>query len=46
VVLLTLIARMRVLGRLSAGSLLYVLLVGYAALILYEFRLLDHLQAP
>jgi hypothetical protein len=46
VVLLTLIARMRVFGRLSAGVLLYLLLAGYAALILYEFRLLDSLQAP
>jgi hypothetical protein len=45
VVMLTLIARMRVFGRLSAGLLLYVLLAGYAALILYEFSLLDRLQA-
>jgi hypothetical protein len=40
VVLLTLLARMRVFGRLSAGVLLYLLLAGYAALLLYEFSLL------
>jgi hypothetical protein len=40
VVLLTLLARMRVFGRLSAGVLLYVLLACYAALLLYEFSLL------
>ncbi|HEV2286341.1 MAG TPA: DUF5658 family protein [Steroidobacteraceae bacterium] len=45
VVLLTLIARMRVWGRLSAGILLYLLLAVYAALMLYEFRLLDRLPA-
>lgn len=41
VVLLTLLASMRLFGRLSAGVLLYALLAGYGALILYEFRLLD-----
>jgi Domain of unknown function (DUF5658) len=41
VVLLTLLASMRLFGRLSAGVLLYVLLVGYGALIAYEFSLLD-----
>jgi hypothetical protein len=41
VVLLTLLARMRLFGRLPAGLLLYALLVGYGALILYEFGLLD-----
>jgi hypothetical protein len=41
VVLLTILARMRVFGRLPAGLLLYALLAGYGALILYEFGLLD-----
>jgi hypothetical protein len=41
VVLLTLLARMRALGRLSGGLVLYALLAAYGALILYEFRLLD-----
>lgn len=40
VVLLTLLASMRLFGRVSAGLLLYVLLAGYGALILYEFKLL------
>ena len=40
VVLLTLLASLRVFGRLQAGVLLYALLGGYGALILYEFRLL------
>ncbi|HXY95401.1 MAG TPA: DUF5658 family protein [Steroidobacteraceae bacterium] len=40
VVLLTLLASMRLFGRLSAGVLLYALLAGYGALIAYEFRLL------
>jgi hypothetical protein len=41
VVLLTLLASIRVFGRLQAGVLLYALLAGYGMLILYEFRLLD-----
>jgi len=40
VVLLTVLARMRVFGRLPAGLLLYALLAGYGALLLYEFGLL------
>ena len=40
VVLLTLLASLRVFGRLQAGVLLYALVAGYGALILYEFRLL------
>jgi len=40
VVLLTLLASMRLFGRLSAGLLLYALLAGYGALIVYEFGLL------
>jgi hypothetical protein len=40
VVLLTVLASLRVFGRLQAGVLLYVLAAGYAALILYELRLL------
>jgi Domain of unknown function (DUF5658) len=41
VVLLTLLARIRAFGRLSGGLVLYALLAGYGALILYEFSLLD-----
>lgn len=41
VVLLTLLASMRVFGRLPTGVLLYALLGGYGMLVLYEFRLLD-----
>jgi hypothetical protein len=44
VVVLTLLARMRVLGPLSAGVLLYLVLAGYLALILYEYRLLDLIE--
>ncbi|HEY2274765.1 MAG TPA: DUF5658 family protein [Steroidobacteraceae bacterium] len=40
VVLLTLLASLRVFGRLQAGVLLYALVAGYGALILYELRLL------
>ena len=40
VVLLTLLASLRLLGRLSAGALLPALLAGYGALIVYEFSLL------
>lgn len=40
VVLLTLLASMRLFGRLSAGVVLYALLAGYGALIAYELRLL------
>jgi hypothetical protein len=43
VVLLTLLASMRLFGRLSAGVVLYALLAGYGALILYEFSLLGWL---
>lgn len=43
VVVLTLMARTRLFGRLSAGLLLYALLAGYGALILYEVSLLDFL---
>lgn len=41
VVVLTLLARMRVFGHLSAGLLLYALLALYGALIFHEFSLLD-----
>jgi hypothetical protein len=43
VVLLTQLARMRVFGRLSVGAFLYTMLAIYGALILYEYRLLNHL---
>jgi hypothetical protein len=41
VVLLTLLASIRVFGRLPAGVILYALLAGYGMLVLYESRLLD-----
>lgn len=40
VVLLTLLASIRVFGRLPTGVLLYALLAGYGTLIFYEVRLL------
>lgn len=40
VVLLTLLASIRVFGRLPIGVLLYALLAGYGILIIYEVRLL------
>lgn len=43
VVVLTLLARIRAFGRLSGGVLLYLLLAGYGALILYEYSLLGGL---
>jgi hypothetical protein len=43
VVLLTLLARMRLFGRVPAGLLLYAVLAGYGVLILYEFGMLDAL---
>jgi hypothetical protein len=41
VVLLTLLASMRMFGRLSTGVLLYALLAGYGALVAYEFSMLE-----
>jgi hypothetical protein len=43
VLLLTQIARVRAFGGLPVGVLLYSVLAIYAALLLYEFRLLDRL---
>ena len=43
VVVLTLLARMRIFGRLPAGLLLYLFLAAYGTLILYEFSLLDRI---
>ena len=40
VVLLLALARVRAFGRLPAGALLYVVLTGYAVLVVYELRLL------
>lgn len=45
VVLLTLLARMRAFGRLPVSYLLYGLVVGYGALLVYEYRLLDSLPS-
>lgn len=44
VILLTLLAGMRALGRLRAGLLLYALLGAYGALLVYELSLLDRVQ--
>jgi Domain of unknown function (DUF5658) len=41
VVLLTQLARIRTFGRLPVGAVLYAVLALYAALILYEFQLLN-----
>jgi len=44
VVLLTLLARMRLFGQLTAGLLIYAVLAAYGILILYELGLLDRLS--
>jgi hypothetical protein len=41
VVLLTLLARMKVFGRVPVSLLLYTVLLGYGVLLVYEFRLLQ-----
>jgi hypothetical protein len=41
VVILTLLARMKAFGRVPVGLLLYSVLFGYGALLVYEFRLLQ-----
>ena len=41
VVMLTLLARMKAFGRVPVGLLLYSVLLGYGALLVYEFRLLQ-----
>ena len=41
VVLLTLLARMKAFGRVPVSLLLYTVLLGYGALLVYEFRLLQ-----
>jgi hypothetical protein len=43
VILLTLLAGMRTVGRLRAGLLLYALLAAYGALLIYEVSLVDRL---
>ena len=40
VVVLTMVARLRVFGRVAVGSILYVVLAGYLVLVGYEFSLL------
>ena len=44
VVLLTLVARLRLFGRVTAGLLIYAVLAAYGILILYELGLLDALD--
>jgi len=44
VVLLTLAARMRAFGKIPVGFLLYAVLVGYGALVIYELRLLEEIS--
>ena len=46
VVLLTLLARMRILGGIAVGSILYVVLCGYLVLVGYELWLLRELGGP
>jgi hypothetical protein len=46
IVMLTLLARMRVFGRVPVSVLLYAVLLGYAALVGYEFWLLQALLSP
>jgi hypothetical protein len=41
VVLLTILARMKVFGRVPVSLLLYTVLLGYGVLLVYEFRLLQ-----
>jgi hypothetical protein len=41
VVMLTLLARMKAFGRVPVSLLLYSVLLGYGALLVYEFRLLE-----
>jgi hypothetical protein len=41
VVLMTMLARMRVFGRIRVSLLLYTVLLGYGVLLVYEFRLLQ-----
>ncbi len=41
VVLLTILARMKVFGRVPVSLLLYTVLLGYGLLLVYEFRLLQ-----
>jgi hypothetical protein len=41
VVLLTVLVSVRAFGRVPVGLLLYAVLAGYGALVVYEFSLLD-----
>lgn len=41
VVLMTILARMKVFGRVPVSLLLYTVLLGYGVLLFYEFRLLQ-----
>ena len=46
VVMLTMLARYRVLGRIAVGSILYLVLCGYLALVGYELWLLRAMGEP
>jgi len=46
VIMLTLLARLRAFGRIPVSLVLYVVLVGYGALIIYEVRLLNEIVPP
>ncbi len=43
VIVLTMLARLRAFGRMRIGAVLYATLIAYAALLLYEFWLLERL---
>lgn len=46
VVMLTLLARLRAFGRIPVSLMLYIVLAGYGALIIYEVRLLNEILPP
>ncbi|HZO22159.1 MAG TPA: DUF5658 family protein [Steroidobacteraceae bacterium] len=46
VVLLTLLARMRAFGKIPVGLILYLVLLGYGVLVMYEVHLLDQTPRP
>ena len=46
VVMLTLLARLRAFGRIPVALVLYLVLAGYGALIIYEVRLLNAILPP
>lgn len=46
VIMLTLLARLRAFGRIPVSLVLYIVLAGYGALIIYEVRLLNEILPP